>query len=417
MQIRPAQLSDAPALGRLMVDTWLTAHRDHIPVSAWEKRSQEWSYAESEHAWRRTLGEIDRGSRSDTQLFVAILTPGSASGLLTVDGVLAGLAMVIPARDYPDTAEISALYVAQNQQRRGVGRLLMQAVAAHLQETSRSRLHVGVLEGNQPARRFYEALGGQVVYQREFDEDGLLLPEVVYGWPDLGCLMDFAWNQFGQPVGLPVARAAEARSPASRLYEGRYVTLNPVNPAADGPDLYAGVLGADQIWTYMGYGPFADLAAMQRWLESCQPSQDPLFLTVRDISQARAVGVVSFLNIAAANRCLELGHIWYVPTAQRTRINTEAIYLMLCETFEGLGYRRAEWKCDRLNSPSRAAAERLGFRFEGIFRQHRVVRDRNRDTAWFALLDTEWPAVKANMEHWLYEDDSVSLRQLNLGDR
>ncbi|MGH6959873.1 MAG: GNAT family N-acetyltransferase, partial [Dongiaceae bacterium] len=120
------------------------------------------------------------------------------------------------------------------------------------------------------------------------------------------------------------------------------------------------------------------------------------------------------LNIVPVNRCVELGHIWYGPAAQRTRINTEAILLMLCESFDALGYRRVEWKCNALNEPSRRAALRLGFAFEGVFRQHMIIKGRNRDTAWYALVDGDWPTVKHNMERWLYGDEAgLSLRQLN----
>jgi RimJ/RimL family protein N-acetyltransferase len=125
--------------------------------------------------------------------------------------------------------------------------------------------------------------------------------------------------------------------------------------------------------------------------------------------------MVSFLNIVPDAYRLELGHIWYSPEAQRTKVNTETVYLMLCETFDRLKYRRVEWKCDALNERSRAAAERLGFKSEGIFRQHMIVKGRNRDTAWFSMLDREWPSIKKNMELWLYDnqEQKLSLRELN----
>ena len=125
--------------------------------------------------------------------------------------------------------------------------------------------------------------------------------------------------------------------------------------------------------------------------------------------------MVSFLNIVSDMRRLELGHIWYSPDYQRSNVNTEAIYLMLCEAFDRLKYRRVEWKCDSLNERSRSAALRLGFKFEGIFRQHMIIKGRNRDTAWFSMLDSEWTAVKKNMEVWLYHnsDQRLSLTTLN----
>ena len=164
----------------------------------------------------------------------------------------------------------------------------------------------------------------------------------------------------------------------------------------------------------MSYGPFTDAAAMHEWLCDCRASDDPFFLTVRSKDLNRCVGVVSFLNILAPMRCLELGNIWYSPSVHHTKVNTETIYLMLTEAFDRLKYRRTEWKCDALNARSRAAALRLGFSFEGIFKQHYIIKKRNRDTAWFAMLDTEWPAVKHNMKRWLYSDETnLSLAELN----
>ena len=164
----------------------------------------------------------------------------------------------------------------------------------------------------------------------------------------------------------------------------------------------------------MPYGPFADPGAMRGWLEDCARSEDPLFLTVHDLGSRRRVGMVSFLNFVSAMRTIELGHIWYQPQAQRSRVNTESVYLMLSEAFDAQRSRRVEWKCNALNSPSRAAALRLGFSFEGIFRQHLIVKGRNRDSAWFSMLDHEWPKVRANMETWLYgKGPRPSLRMLN----
>ena len=153
---------------------------------------------------------------------------------------------------------------------------------------------------------------------------------------------------------------------------------------------------------------------MEIWLQHQALSRDPLFFTVFENSANKQVGLVSFLAIVPEMRRLELGHIWYAPAAQRTKVNTETIYLMLSEAFDRLNYRRVEWKCDALNARSRAAALRLGFSYEGLFRQHLIYKGRNRDTAWFAMLDYEWPAIKKNMERWLYSNEpDISLRQLN----
>jgi RimJ/RimL family protein N-acetyltransferase len=157
--------------------------------------------------------------------------------------------------------------------------------------------------------------------------------------------------------------------------------------------------GADpSIWTYLPYGPFADEAAMHAHLAAQAASQDPLFFAV--VSD-RPLGVVSFLRMEPAHGVIEIGHIWLAAALQRTPAATEAIYLLAREAFDGLGNRRLEWKCDAGNARSRRAAERFGFVFEGIFRQHMIVKGRNRDTAWYALLDGEWPAARAAFEAWL----------------
>jgi RimJ/RimL family protein N-acetyltransferase len=169
----------------------------------------------------------------------------------------------------------------------------------------------------------------------------------------------------------------------------------PLDPDSQVDDLYSGSHGSPEIealWTYMGYGPFASREAMLDWLRGCAVSDDPLFLAVRDNETGAYLGMVSYLAIRPAMRVLELGHIWYLPRAQGTGVNTEAVDLMLREAFDVLGYRRVEWKCDSLNVRSRRAALRLGFRFEGIFRQHMIVKGKNRDTAWFAMLDSDWEA-------------------------
>ena len=181
------------------------------------------------------------------------------------------------------------------------------------------------------------------------------------------------------------------------------MTLVPVDPGTDAEPLWRathdGSDAAEAVWTYLAYGPFADVGAMRAWLETLVPSEDPLFLTVH--TDAGPSGVVSFMNVDPEMRHLELGHIWYAPRAQRSDANTETVFLMLREAFEQLGHRRVEWKCDALNARSRAAAERLGFTFEGVFRQHMIVKGRNRDTAWYSMLDGEWPNARDAFERWL----------------
>lgn len=205
------------------------------------------------------------------------------------------------------------------------------------------------------------------------------------------------------PVGEPVAATEPAGRPRATDYDGHQAVLSPLGPEAVIDDLYSGSHGdpeTESLWTYMGYGPFADRNAMLAWLRGCADSKDPLFLSVKDKARGTAVGMVSFLAIRPEMRCVELGHIWYVPKAQGTGINTEAVYLMLREAFER-GYRRVEWKCDSLNERSRRVAAKLGFTFEGVFRQHMIVKGRNRDTAWFSMLDGEWPRTKRSLEEAL----------------
>lgn len=219
-----------------------------------------------------------------------------------------------------------------------------------------------------------------------------------------------------QPVGETVDDRP-ARAPERRTLEGRYVALRPVDPDADAEPLWDaahdGSEGASRLWTYLSYGPFDAADPMADWLRECVPSDDPLFLTVVSHEDG-PLGMVAFMNVDLAHRRLELGHIWYAPRAQRTEANTEAAYLMLREAFERLGHRRVEWKCDALNERSRAAALRLGFTFEGVFRRHMIVKGRNRDTAWFSMTDDEWPGARAAFEAWLSADaaDRPSLASL-----
>ena len=210
----------------------------------------------------------------------------------------------------------------------------------------------------------------------------------------------------------------EARAPERRTLDGRYVSLRPADIADAAPLWSAAHDGSDEasrLWTYMPYGPFDDTDAMTVWLRERASSDDPLFLTV--VSRAGGpVGVTSFLNIDVVHRRLELGHIWYAPTAQRTEANTESVFLMLREAFERLGHRRVEWKCDALNERSRGAALRLGFTFEGVFRQHMIVKGRNRDTAWFSMTDAEWPTARWAFEAWIGADPAERRSLASLRD-
>lgn len=217
-----------------------------------------------------------------------------------------------------------------------------------------------------------------------------------------------------QPIGEAVPPVV-AQVPTATTLTGRFVRLQMPQPTLEVAALYQATHGnpeRDAMWTYLAYGPFADQQAMLAQLQQHAASQDPLFFSVWDQQSEQPVGMVSFLRMEASMGVIELGHIWYTPAAQHTRVNTETIYLMLSHCFEQ-GFRRVEWKCDALNRPSREAALRLGFSFEGIFRQHMIYKGRNRDTAWFSLLDQEWPEIRANFAAYLYGDGGESLRRLN----
>ena len=156
------------------------------------------------------------------------------------------------------------------------------------------------------------------------------------------------------------------------------------------------------MWTYMAVGPFnADRAGFDAWLASCETSTDPLFYTVISTETGKAMGYTSYLRIEPKVGVIEVGNITLSPALQRTVMATETMYLMMKRVFDELGYRRYEWKCDSLNAQSRSAAARLGFTYEGIFRQATLYKGRNRDTAWFSILDSEWPALKTRFEGWL----------------
>jgi len=195
-----------------------------------------------------------------------------------------------------------------------------------------------------------------------------------------------------------------AKPPRREVIKGRYVRLEPVDPSRHASDLFElshGAQGDPAIWIYMGYGPFADIGGFTAWLVERAASTDPLFYAVIDEASGRAAGMASFLRIVPADGVIETGHIWFTPVLQRTRQATEAIFLMGKYAFDTLGNRRFEWKCNARNAPSRRAAGRFGFTFEGIFREHMIVKGRNRDTAWYSIIDRDWPAIKAAFESWL----------------
>jgi RimJ/RimL family protein N-acetyltransferase len=171
------------------------------------------------------------------------------------------------------------------------------------------------------------------------------------------------------------------------------------------------------MWTYMVYGPFASLDEYRTWMDSVYAGDDPLFFAVIDLKLNRAVGVVSYLRVEPKNGSIEVGHLAYSPLMQRTPVATESMYLMMKQAFD-LGYRRYEWKCDSLNAPSRAAATRLGFQFEGIWRHATVYKERTRDTAWHSIINREWPQLNAAFQRWLSPDnfDEQGQQRCHLSD-
>jgi RimJ/RimL family protein N-acetyltransferase len=192
-----------------------------------------------------------------------------------------------------------------------------------------------------------------------------------------------------------------AKVPDLTPIEGETVRLEHVDPKLHAKRLYEASAGADDLWSYLAYGPFESQAVFTQWLGERAASRDPIFYAVIDRATDAARGMASFMRIEPEHRVIEIGHIWFAPVLQRTRQATEAIYLMARHAFDDLGYRRLEWKCNALNAASRRAAERFGFTFEGIFRQHMIVKDENRDTAWFSIIDGEWPVRRAAFETWL----------------
>lgn len=206
------------------------------------------------------------------------------------------------------------------------------------------------------------------------------------------------------PVGDAVVGWVPPQALSAAPMRGRYVALAPLDASAHADALFAAYRGHDQVWDYLPYGPFASSAALGAWISEATASGEVAFHALRRVDQPGWHGVSSYLRITPQSGSIEVGHLNFSPLLQRTAAATEAMYLMMQRAFDA-GYRRYEWKCDALNLPSRRAAQRLGFSYEGVFRQATVVKGRNRDTAWFSVIDTEWPALKAAFEVWLADSN------------
>lgn len=196
--------------------------------------------------------------------------------------------------------------------------------------------------------------------------------------------------------------------------DGRFVRLEPLDAQRHGEDLWLALQGPDSdsaLWDYLPYGPFAERGAFDDWLAGKQASDDPLFFTVIEAASKRALGLLSFLRIAPADGCIEIGHIAFGRAMQRSPASTEAIWLLMSLAMDELGNRRLEWKCNARNARSMRAAERLGFTQEGLFRQHAVIKGQNRDTAWFSIIDGDWPPIREAFVRWLAADNFDELGQ------
>ncbi len=221
-----------------------------------------------------------------------------------------------------------------------------------------------------------------------------------------------AEKKFGDPVPNWVAPPRPTMAPLM----GRYARLVRLDADTHAADLHRANSADTAIWDYLPYGPFSSAAAYHRWVRQITAGDDPLFYAVQNIATGQFGGVASYLRITPEMGSIEVGHINFAPELQRTRAATEALFLMMDWAFEA-GYRRFEWKCDALNIPSRRAAQRLGFSYEGIFRQAAIVKGRNRDTAWFACIDSEWPALREAFGAWLvpsnFDGDGKQIERLS----
>lgn len=222
-------------------------------------------------------------------------------------------------------------------------------------------------------------------------------------------------NHLNQPIGPIVADWKEPPFPSQAVMCGRFCRLERLNVERHAESLFAANRLDDRglNWTYLSYGPFERFDEYRDWLDQQCRTNDPLLYAIVDLGSDEAVGVASYLRITPASGSIEVGHLNFSPRLQRTPAATEAMYLMMSHAFE-LGYRRYEWKCNALNAPSRAAALRLGLSFEGVFRQAAVMKGRNRDTAWYAAIDSEWPTLREAFQQWLAPsnfDESGQQRQ------
>ncbi|CAD6518581.1 hypothetical protein LMG27952_01030 [Paraburkholderia hiiakae] len=210
-------------------------------------------------------------------------------------------------------------------------------------------------------------------------------------------------NEYQQPIGDPVTGWQPRERPARVTIEGQFCRIEPIDLDRHAADLFEAYSAAadGRDWTYLFAEPFTDFAVFREYLAKAAASSDPFHYAVIDRASGKAVGTFALMRIEPVHGVIEVGSVTFSPRLKQTPVSTEAQYLLMRYVFDDLGYRRYEWKCDSLNAPSRKTALRLGFQFEGIFRQAIVYKGRNRDTAWFAIIDQDWPLVKAAFEKWL----------------
>ncbi|MFC3153069.1 GNAT family N-acetyltransferase [Litoribrevibacter euphylliae] len=228
---------------------------------------------------------------------------------------------------------------------------------------------------------------------------------------------DLTTNKYGQTLGEPMGHWTPPSSPTEIPTTGRFCRLERLNPKLHGQALYQA--NAEDItpesWTYLPYGPFRDFSEYQDWLSEQIQQPDQKFYAIIDLKSGKAVGLAAYLRIMPSAGSVEVGHLKFSPRMQRTPLSTEAMYLMMQHAF-ALGYRRYEWKCNDFNEPSKRAALRLGFQFEGVFRQAQVVKGHNRDTAWFSVIDKEWPQLEMAFQQWLspqnFDDEGEQVERL-----
>lgn len=213
-------------------------------------------------------------------------------------------------------------------------------------------------------------------------------------------MSDYSVSSQDAPLGADVPEWRPPPAPERTTHEGAWMRLEPLDASLHGAALFDAYAGADAVWDYLPYGPFATKDAYLRWLEPMAASKDPLFFAICPRSGGGAAGVLSYLRVTPVHGVIEIGHLNFAPRLQQTPAASEAVFTLIDHAF-ALGYRRVEWKCNALNAASRRAAERFGFQFEGVFRQMMVVKGRNRDSAWFSIIDREWPALAEAHRQWL----------------